>query len=68
MTSQRINLAVLFSSFNISCLELLLYFFQLSKVQCFNDFLQALKSKLEDKALSDFWEIMVQGRMAFKKN
>uniref|UniRef100_A0A8D2NL20 X-ray repair cross-complementing protein 5 n=1 Tax=Zosterops lateralis melanops TaxID=1220523 RepID=A0A8D2NL20_ZOSLA len=41
---------------------------KLSKVQCFNDFLQALKSKLEDKALSDFWEIMVQGRMAFKKN
>uniref|UniRef100_A0A8D2NK23 X-ray repair cross-complementing protein 5 n=1 Tax=Zosterops lateralis melanops TaxID=1220523 RepID=A0A8D2NK23_ZOSLA len=36
---------------------------KLSKVQCFNDFLQALKSKLEDKALSDFWEIMVQGRM-----
>uniref|UniRef100_A0A8D2QL43 X-ray repair cross-complementing protein 5 n=1 Tax=Zosterops lateralis melanops TaxID=1220523 RepID=A0A8D2QL43_ZOSLA len=31
---------------------------KLSKVQCFNDFLQALKSKLEDKALSDFWEIM----------
>ncbi|NWY48364.1 XRCC5 protein, partial [Sylvia atricapilla] len=37
---------------------------KLSKVQCFNDFLEALKSKLEDKALSDFWEIMVQGRMA----
>lgn len=38
----------------------------MSKVQCFNDFLQALKSKLEDKALSDFWEIMVQGTMALK--
>ncbi|NXC81044.1 XRCC5 protein, partial [Cercotrichas coryphoeus] len=37
---------------------------QLSKVQCFNDFLQALKSKLEDKALSDFWEIMVQDRIS----
>uniref|UniRef100_A0A672V7U3 X-ray repair cross-complementing protein 5 n=1 Tax=Strigops habroptila TaxID=2489341 RepID=A0A672V7U3_STRHB len=38
---------------------------KLSKVQCFNDFLQALKSKVEDKALADFWEIMIQGRMAF---
>ncbi|NXN06264.1 XRCC5 protein, partial [Sylvia borin] len=37
---------------------------KLSKVQCFNDFLQALKSKLEDKALSDFWEIMVQDRIS----
>jgi len=36
-------------------------------VQCFNDFLQALKSKVEDKALADFWEIMIQGRMALKK-
>lgn len=41
------------------------YFFQLSKVRCFNDFLQALKSKVEDKALVDFWEIVVQGMMAF---
>ncbi|NWR69167.1 XRCC5 protein, partial [Centropus unirufus] len=39
---------------------------KLSKVQCFNDFLQALKSKVEDKALADFWEIMIQGRMAYK--
>ncbi|NWR19387.1 XRCC5 protein, partial [Emberiza fucata] len=37
---------------------------KLSKVQCFNDFLQTLKSKLEDKALSDFWEIMVQERIS----
>ncbi|KAF4796948.1 X-ray repair cross-complementing protein 5 [Turdus rufiventris] len=37
---------------------------KMSKVQCFNDFLQALKSKLEDKALSDFWEIMVQDRIS----
>ncbi|XP_066179109.1 X-ray repair cross-complementing protein 5 isoform X2 [Sylvia atricapilla] len=37
---------------------------KLSKVQCFNDFLEALKSKLEDKALSDFWEIMVQDRIS----
>ncbi|NXV03203.1 XRCC5 protein, partial [Cettia cetti] len=37
---------------------------KLSKVQCFNDFLQALKLKLEDKALSDFWEIMVQDRIS----
>uniref|UniRef100_A0A8D0EXR3 X-ray repair cross-complementing protein 5 n=1 Tax=Strix occidentalis caurina TaxID=311401 RepID=A0A8D0EXR3_STROC len=36
---------------------------KLSEVQCFNDFLQALKSKVEDKALADFWEIMIQGRM-----
>uniref|UniRef100_A0A8D0EYU9 X-ray repair cross-complementing protein 5 n=1 Tax=Strix occidentalis caurina TaxID=311401 RepID=A0A8D0EYU9_STROC len=40
---------------------------KLSEVQCFNDFLQALKSKVEDKALADFWEIMIQGRMALKK-
>uniref|UniRef100_A0A8B9PYH0 X-ray repair cross-complementing protein 5 n=1 Tax=Apteryx owenii TaxID=8824 RepID=A0A8B9PYH0_APTOW len=37
---------------------------KLSKVQCFNDFLQALKSKVEDKALADFWEIVMQGMMA----
>ncbi|NWV09829.1 XRCC5 protein, partial [Ptilonorhynchus violaceus] len=37
---------------------------KLSKVQCFNDFLQALKSKLEDKALADFWEIMIQDRIS----
>ncbi|NXK01538.1 XRCC5 protein, partial [Herpetotheres cachinnans] len=37
---------------------------KLSKVQCFNDFLQALKSKMEDKALADFWEIMVQDRIS----
>lgn len=36
-------------------------------MQCFNDFLQALKSKVEDKALADFWEILIQGMMAFKK-
>uniref|UniRef100_A0A8C0HQX4 X-ray repair cross-complementing protein 5 n=1 Tax=Buteo japonicus TaxID=224669 RepID=A0A8C0HQX4_9AVES len=40
---------------------------KLFKVQCFNDFLQALKSKVEDKALTDFWEILIQGMMAFKK-
>ncbi|XP_072730741.1 X-ray repair cross-complementing protein 5 [Ciconia boyciana] len=37
---------------------------KLSKVQCFNDFLQALKSKAEDKALADFWEIMTQDRIS----
>ncbi|NWV71994.1 XRCC5 protein, partial [Malurus elegans] len=37
---------------------------KMSKVQCFNDFLQALKSKLEDKALADFWEIMIQDRIS----
>ncbi|NXL03925.1 XRCC5 protein, partial [Mesembrinibis cayennensis] len=37
---------------------------KLSKVQCFNDFLQALKSKVEDKALADFWEIMIQDRIS----
>ncbi|KAM9548730.1 X-ray repair cross-complementing protein 5 isoform 4-T4 [Guaruba guarouba] len=37
---------------------------KLSKVQCFNDFLQALKSKVEDKALADFWEIMMQDRIS----
>ncbi|NXX79753.1 XRCC5 protein, partial [Urocolius indicus] len=37
---------------------------KLSKVQCFNDFLQALKSKVEDKALSDFWEIVIQDRIS----
>ncbi|NXL30177.1 XRCC5 protein, partial [Glaucidium brasilianum] len=33
---------------------------KMSKVQCFNDFLLVLKSKVEDKALDDFWEIMIQ--------
>ncbi|NXG06645.1 XRCC5 protein, partial [Sakesphorus luctuosus] len=37
---------------------------KLSKVQCFNDFLQALKSKLENKGLADFWEIMIQDRIS----
>ncbi|NXJ88100.1 XRCC5 protein, partial [Corythaixoides concolor] len=37
---------------------------KLSKAQCFNDFLQALKSKVEDKALADFWEIMIQDRIS----
>ncbi|XP_009951473.1 PREDICTED: X-ray repair cross-complementing protein 5 [Leptosomus discolor] len=37
---------------------------KLSKVQCFNDFLRALKSKVEDKALADFWEIMIQDRIS----
>ncbi|XP_010144967.1 PREDICTED: X-ray repair cross-complementing protein 5 [Eurypyga helias] len=37
---------------------------KLSKVQCFNDYLQALKSKVEDKALADFWEIMIQDRIS----
>ncbi|NXW83372.1 XRCC5 protein, partial [Alopecoenas beccarii] len=37
---------------------------KLSKVQCFNDFLQALKSKMEDKALADFWEIIIQDRIS----
>ncbi|NWR65959.1 XRCC5 protein, partial [Bucorvus abyssinicus] len=35
-----------------------------SKVQCFNNFLQTLKSKVEDKALADFWEIMIQDRIS----
>ncbi|NXI50389.1 XRCC5 protein, partial [Chloroceryle aenea] len=37
---------------------------KLSKVQCFNDFLQALKSKVEGKALADFWEILIQDRIS----
>ncbi|XP_071603868.1 X-ray repair cross-complementing protein 5 [Heliangelus exortis] len=37
---------------------------KLSKVQCFNDFLQALKSKVEDKAFADFWEIVIQDRIS----
>ncbi|NXT51011.1 XRCC5 protein, partial [Pluvianellus socialis] len=37
---------------------------KLSKVQCFNNFLQALKSKMEDKALADFWEIITQDRIS----
>uniref|UniRef100_A0A8C3TD46 X-ray repair cross-complementing protein 5 n=1 Tax=Chelydra serpentina TaxID=8475 RepID=A0A8C3TD46_CHESE len=36
---------------------------KLSEVQCFNDFLQALKEKVEDKTLADFWEILIQGMM-----
>ncbi|NXA32775.1 XRCC5 protein, partial [Eudromia elegans] len=38
---------------------------KLFEAQCFNDFLQDLKSKVEDKVLPDFWEIVVQGMMAF---
>uniref|UniRef100_A0A8C0FEK1 X-ray repair cross-complementing protein 5 n=1 Tax=Bubo bubo TaxID=30461 RepID=A0A8C0FEK1_BUBBB len=37
---------------------------KLSEVQCFNDFLQALKSQVEDKALADFWEIVIQDRIS----
>ncbi|XP_067426154.1 X-ray repair cross-complementing protein 5 [Emydura macquarii macquarii] len=33
---------------------------KLSEVQCFNDFLQALKEKVQDKTLADFWEILIQ--------
>ncbi|XP_061465203.1 X-ray repair cross-complementing protein 5 isoform X2 [Rhineura floridana] len=34
---------------------------KLSEVQYFNDFLEALKKRLEDKNLTDFWEIIIQG-------
>ncbi|XP_065606545.1 X-ray repair cross-complementing protein 5 isoform X1 [Cyrtonyx montezumae] len=37
---------------------------KLSKVRCFNDFLQALKSKVEDKTLADFWDTVVQDRIS----
>ncbi|XP_072473708.1 X-ray repair cross-complementing protein 5 isoform X2 [Notamacropus eugenii] len=33
---------------------------QLSEVQNFNNFLQVLRGKVEDKALNDFWDIVVQ--------
>ncbi|KAM9038730.1 X-ray repair cross-complementing protein 5 isoform X1 [Sarcophilus harrisii] len=33
---------------------------QLSEEQNFNNFLQALRDKVEDKALNDFWNIVVQ--------
>ncbi|XP_058051948.1 X-ray repair cross-complementing protein 5 isoform X1 [Ahaetulla prasina] len=33
---------------------------KLSEVQCFNDFLEALKKKMEDKNLPDFWDIVIQ--------
>ncbi|XP_027729421.1 X-ray repair cross-complementing protein 5 [Vombatus ursinus] len=33
---------------------------QLSEEQIFNNFLQALRDKVEDKALNDFWDIVVQ--------
>ncbi|XP_024073711.2 X-ray repair cross-complementing protein 5 isoform X2 [Terrapene carolina triunguis] len=33
---------------------------KLSEVPCFNDFLQALKEKVEDQTLADFWEILIQ--------
>uniref|UniRef100_A0A8D0HCF9 X-ray repair cross-complementing protein 5 n=1 Tax=Sphenodon punctatus TaxID=8508 RepID=A0A8D0HCF9_SPHPU len=38
---------------------------KLSEAQCFNDFLQALKKKVEDKTLSEFWEIIIQGMTMF---
>ncbi|KAM8806837.1 X-ray repair cross-complementing protein 5 [Eudromia elegans] len=37
---------------------------KLFEAQCFNDFLQDLKSKVEDKVLPDFWEIVVQDRIS----
>ncbi|XP_053258569.1 X-ray repair cross-complementing protein 5 [Podarcis raffonei] len=37
---------------------------KLSEVQCFNDFLQALKKRVEDKNLTDFWETVIQDRIS----
>ncbi|KFZ51095.1 X-ray repair cross-complementing protein 5, partial [Antrostomus carolinensis] len=37
---------------------------KLSKVPCFNDFLRTLKSKVEEKTLADFWEIVIQDRIS----
>uniref|UniRef100_A0ABM5F7H8 X-ray repair cross-complementing protein 5 isoform X1 n=1 Tax=Pogona vitticeps TaxID=103695 RepID=A0ABM5F7H8_9SAUR len=37
---------------------------KLSEVQCFNDFLEALKKKVEDKNLTDFWEIIIQDKIS----
>ncbi|XP_010213604.1 PREDICTED: X-ray repair cross-complementing protein 5 [Tinamus guttatus] len=37
---------------------------KLFQVHCFNDFLQDLKSKVEDKVLPDFWEIVMQDRIS----
>ncbi|XP_060118429.1 X-ray repair cross-complementing protein 5 [Heteronotia binoei] len=33
---------------------------KLSQVQCFNDFLEALKKKVEDENLPEFWETIIQ--------
>ncbi|XP_053155928.1 X-ray repair cross-complementing protein 5 isoform X4 [Hemicordylus capensis] len=37
---------------------------ELSEVQCFNDFLEALKKMVEDKNLTDFWKIIIQDRIS----
>nr|XP_056717601.1 X-ray repair cross-complementing protein 5 [Euleptes europaea] len=37
---------------------------KLSQVQCFNGFLEALKKKVEDKNLPDFWEIIIQDNIS----
>ncbi|KAL8183093.1 UNVERIFIED_CONTAM: X-ray repair cross-complementing protein 5 [Gekko kuhli] len=46
---------------SISCIEVFREeAVKLSQVQCFNDFLEALKKQVEDKNLPDFWEIIIQ--------
>ncbi|XP_025909513.1 X-ray repair cross-complementing protein 5 isoform X2 [Nothoprocta perdicaria] len=37
---------------------------KLFEFQCFNDFLWDLKSKVEDKVLPDFWELVMQDRIS----
>ncbi|KAJ7345931.1 hypothetical protein JRQ81_001881 [Phrynocephalus forsythii] len=37
---------------------------KLSEVQCFNDFLESLKKKVEDRNLTDFWEIIIQDKIS----
>ncbi|XP_048342262.1 X-ray repair cross-complementing protein 5 isoform X3 [Sphaerodactylus townsendi] len=41
---------------------------KLSQVQHFNDFLEALKKRVEDKNLTDFWEIIIQDDISLITN
>lgn len=38
---------------------------QVSEEQCFNNFLKALREKVEIKQLKHFWDIVVQGKVSF---
>lgn len=41
---------------------------QCSEEQRFNDFLKALREKVESKQLNHFWEIVIQGKLSFSPN
>nr|XP_060629911.1 X-ray repair cross-complementing protein 5 isoform X1 [Anolis sagrei ordinatus] len=59
------NRGHLYYSKSIDCIKVLRdEAIKLSEVQCFNDFLETLKKRVEDKNLTDFWEIIVQDKIS----